>query len=121
MGDAMRLSGFLVNPVEIDDIIKSINGVADAQTVGIASGGRTVPVAFVVLEAGVNLHEDDMRHQLRDKIAAFKVPEHIWMLDAFPVTQSANGVKIKRTELRETAMALMSQASAASVPRKGNM
>lgn len=119
MGDAMRLSGFLVNPVEIDDIIKSIEGVADAQTVGIPFEGRTAPVAFVVPRAGVEVHEEDMRQELRDKIAAFKVPERIWVLKAFPVTQSANGVKIKRAELREIALTLMTQANAAPTAAKG--
>jgi fatty-acyl-CoA synthase len=39
------------------------------------------------------------------RIARFKVPERIWFLDAFPVTQSANGEKIKRADLRAMAEA----------------
>jgi len=31
------------------------------------------------------------------------VPARVWFLDAFPVTESANGIKIQRAKLREMA------------------
>jgi fatty-acyl-CoA synthase len=36
----------------------------------------------------------------RAGLAAFKCPETIIILDAFPVAESANGIKIQRAKLR---------------------
>jgi fatty-acyl-CoA synthase len=105
MGDSIRLAGYLVNPVEIDDSVKEIEGVAGVQTVGVPYEGRTMAVAFVIPSPGAALSAQAMQAELRMRIARFKVPERIWFLDAFPVTQSANGEKIKRADLRAMAEA----------------
>ena len=42
--------------------------------------------------------------RLRERLAAYKVPARIYVVDAFPVTDSANGVKIQRARLRAMAM-----------------
>jgi fatty-acyl-CoA synthase len=62
-------------------------------------------VAFVIPSPGAALSAQAMQAELRMRIARFKVPERIWFLDAFPVTQSANGEKIKRADLRAMAEA----------------
>jgi fatty-acyl-CoA synthase len=41
---------------------------------------------------------------LRKRLAAYKVPARIFLVDAFPVTESANGVKVQRGRLRAMAM-----------------
>jgi len=46
-------------------------------------------------------------------MAAFKVPARVWFLDAFPVTQSANGTKIQRNKLRDMAIERLRQSHAA--------
>ena len=38
-------------------------------------------------------------------LARFKVPARVFALDAFPVAESANGVKVQRAKLREMARA----------------
>ncbi|MCI4663012.1 MAG: AMP-binding protein [Neomegalonema sp.] len=105
MGDSIRLAGYLVNPVEIDDAIKEVPGVADVQTVGIEHQGRTMPVAFIIAEPGAGLGAETVRADLKARLASFKIPERIWFVDAFPTTESANGQKIKRNTLREMAAA----------------
>jgi fatty-acyl-CoA synthase len=47
-------------------------------------------------------------------MAKYKVPVRIIVLDAFPVTKSANGFKIQRAKLREMAAAEVAQASPAA-------
>jgi fatty-acyl-CoA synthase len=102
-GDAMRLGGFLVAPGEIEDELKSCAGVADAQVVAVDLKGQARCVAFVIPAGEPPMHETLIAH-LRERLAGYKVPARIYVVDAFPVTDSANGVKIQRARLRAMAM-----------------
>jgi fatty-acyl-CoA synthase len=42
--------------------------------------------------------------RLRERLAGYKVPARIYVVEAFPVTDSANGIKIQRARLRAMAM-----------------
>jgi fatty-acyl-CoA synthase len=102
-GDAIRLAGFLVNPAEIEDVLKLQSGVDDAQVVGVEVEGQNKCVAFVITSKGCAFDENALRTSLGQSIAAFKLPVRIWEIDAFPTTMSSNGVKIQRRKLREMA------------------
>jgi fatty-acyl-CoA synthase len=112
-GDAIRLGGFLVSPVEIEDALKRISGVADAQVVGVELDGQMRCAAFVIPAAGNAPSEADIRSGAAAVMAGFKVPARVWFLEAFPVTQSANGTKIQRNKLREMAIERLRQQHAA--------
>src|SRR5690606_20888220 len=73
-GDFLRLSGFLVNPVEIEQFIETLAGVTACQVVGVVHEGKTVPVAFVVAETGATLTEQTIISQCKTSLAQFKVP-----------------------------------------------
>jgi fatty-acyl-CoA synthase len=98
-GDAMRLGGFLVAPGEIEDELKCCAGVADAQVVAVDLKGQARCVAFVI-PAGAPPQQDALVARLRERLAAYKIPARIYVVDAFPITDSANGVKIQRARLR---------------------
>lgn len=102
-GDAMRLGGFLVAPGEIEDELKSCTGVADAQVVAVDINGQARCVAFVI-PAGEPPRQEALTAHLRERLAGYEVPARIYVVDAFPVTDSANGVKIQRARLRAMAM-----------------
>lgn len=102
-GDAMRLGGFLVAPGEIEDELKSCAGVADAQVVAVDLKGQERCVAFVI-PVGTSPQQEVLTARLRERLAGYKVPARIYVVDAFPVTDSANGVKIQRARLRTMAM-----------------
>ena len=102
-GDAMRLGGFLVAPGEIEDELKSCAGVADAQVVAVDLKGQARCVAFVI-PAGEPPEQGKLVARLRERLAGYKVPARIYVVDTFPVTDSANGVKIQRARLRAMAM-----------------
>ncbi|MCK1720850.1 AMP-binding protein [Bradyrhizobium sp. 141] len=102
-GDAMRLGGFLVAPGEIEDELKACPGVVDAQVVAVDLKGQARCVAFVI-PAQERLMPETLIAHLRDRLAGYKVPARVYVVDAFPVTDSANGVKIQRARLRAIAM-----------------
>ncbi len=102
-GDAIRLSGFLVNPAEIEDLLRDCPGIAEAQVIGADVDGKSACVAFVIAEPDTDIDAEGIRAWLKSVIAPFKVPARVWFLDAFPVTESANGTKIQRAKLRQMA------------------
>jgi fatty-acyl-CoA synthase len=102
-GDAMRLGGFLVAPGEIEDELKACDGIADAQVVAVDLKGQARCVAFVIPSTEPPQREA-LIARLRERLAGYKVPARIYVVDAFPVTDSANGVKIQRARLRTMAM-----------------
>ena len=103
-GDAMRLSGFLVSPMEIEEVIKQHRGVDDVQVVAVEISGQSRCVAFVIPAAAEPASEAGVIALASRQLAAFKVPARVWFVAAFPTTQSANGVKIQRGRLREMAV-----------------
>lgn len=110
-GDALRLGGFLVAPEEIEGFLAAQPGLAAAQVVATGSGKA---VAFVLARPDAASAPDEaaLIAACRRELARYKVPARIVALDAFPVTESANGVKVQRARLREMAEALQGQGRA---------
>ena len=110
MGDTMRLGGFLVDPTEIEQVLAEQPEIKSAQVVGIEIKGQLKPVAFVIASDPHSGHTNNatsdpnvILNRLSKQLAAFKVPTHLWFIDAFPATASANGDKFQRVKLREMA------------------
>lgn len=103
-GDAIRLAGFLVSPVEVEDALKEQTGVDNAQVVGVQIDGQMRCAAFVILRPGMPFDEATLKADVGRTLAAFKVPARIWAVTEYPTTQSSNGVKIQRAKLRDMAM-----------------
>jgi fatty-acyl-CoA synthase len=103
LGEAFRLNGFLVSPLELEEIVLQHTDAQGCQVVGIEMDGRTQVVAFVVPQPGRMPSEEDLRAHCRASMAHYKVPARIVLVDAFPTIESANNIKIHRTALREMA------------------
>jgi len=103
-GDAMRLGGFLVAPGEVEDELKTIAGVDDAQVVEVDLNGQARCVAFIIAGRAAVPKAEQMTARLRERLAGYKIPARIFVVDAFPVTESANGIKVQRGRLRAMAM-----------------
>ncbi len=106
MGDVLRLGGFLVAPAEIEARVLDHPSVGDVQVVGATVGGRNRAVAFVLAAEGQDVDEDAVIAFCAEGLARYKVPARVVVLDAFPTTQSANGIKIQKAKLRSMAEAL---------------
>jgi fatty-acyl-CoA synthase len=111
--DTLRLSGFLVNPAEIEAAVMAAPGVSDAQVVAVGTDKGNRPVAFVIAEAGAEVDEGQVIASVGATLPKFKTPVRVIEVDAFPVTDGANGTKIQRAKLREMAEAAMARGAAA--------
>ena len=103
LGDALRLSGFLVSPAEIEGVLQEHPGVAGAQVVGVETPAGTRAFAFVIAAPGAAFDEQALIAHCAGRIAKFKVPVRVQPIDAFPVTPGANATKIQKAKLRELA------------------
>jgi acyl-CoA synthetase (AMP-forming)/AMP-acid ligase II len=104
-GDALRLRGFLTDPAEIEQHLLGHACVSGAQVVGTpGEQGGEVAVAFVTLSDRVT--EAGLVEHCRRGLANYKVPVRVVVLASFPTVDGANGVKIRKGELRRQAAAL---------------
>jgi fatty-acyl-CoA synthase len=109
MGDVLRLSGFLVNPLEIEAVLDAHPSVLASQVVGIDGPRGPQPVAFVIPRNGAAVDAAALIAHCAQRIAKYKVPEHVLPIDTFPFTPSANGNKIQKAKLREIALAALNR------------
>jgi fatty-acyl-CoA synthase len=107
MDDTLRLSGFLVNPVEISDFVASHPAVCKCQVVGVHAEHGLRPVAFVIPEQGTAFSEADLANYCALHLAIYKRPVRFIPIDSFPTAIGPNGVKVQRGRLREMAEQVM--------------
>ena len=108
--DTLRLRGYLVDPVEIENYIARMPGVIDAQVVAHRHRERgDVAVAFV-RKSDQTITPEDVYAHCRAGLANYKVPSHFVFVDDYPRKQGPNGLKILKVQMRETAKQLVEQA-----------
>jgi fatty-acyl-CoA synthase len=109
LGDALRLAGFLTDPVEIERRLLLHPGVRAAQVVGVAGpSGGDVAVAFVVAGEEPPAEAELIAH-CAAALANYKVPRRVVRVASFPIVDGANGVKIRKSELRDMARDIMAE------------
>jgi fatty-acyl-CoA synthase len=101
-----------IYPAELEDALRRLDGVADASVVGVPDDryGEQV-VAFVRLAEGSKVTGEELRSQLTDRVARFKVPRQIVIVDEYPTTPSGKVQKFKLREQFEAARARGSSAA----------
>jgi fatty-acyl-CoA synthase len=105
IGDSLRLGGFLVSPLEIEDCVQQVPGIDGCQVVAANIGTSLRPIAFVTLRPGAALDEAAVIAHVGARLARFKVPVRVFAIDAFPVTEGTNATKIQKHRLRDLAQA----------------
>jgi len=104
MGDVLRLSGFLVNPLEIETHLQKLPGITGCQTISVARPDGVRAVSFVILAPGTSFDEAAAIAHCKRGLANYKVPLRVFAIDDFPKTPSPNGFKIQRNRLRDMAL-----------------
>jgi fatty-acyl-CoA synthase len=82
-------------------------GISDVQVIGIPDArlGETV-VAWVRIKDGAVVDEEEIRAYCRQKLAHFKVPQHVRFVESFPTTLSGKVQKFKMRQLEIEARGL---------------
>jgi long-chain acyl-CoA synthetase len=83
--DLLIRGGYNVYPREVEEVLYEHPAVAEAAVVGVphSSLGDEIGAA-VALKAGATATTDEIRDFVKARIAAYKYPRHVWLVDALP-------------------------------------
>jgi fatty-acyl-CoA synthase len=110
--DMLKVGGENVDPMETEGLLLENPAIRQAAIVGLPDARLgEVPVAYVERAPGAEIEPEAVIAWCRGKVASFKVPRHVFFLDAFPMTESG---KIRKTDLREHARRRLAQKENAS-------
>ncbi|MHB8910636.1 MAG: AMP-binding enzyme, partial [Syntrophales bacterium] len=92
-------SGENIYPAEVERVIQSLPEVREAAAVGMPDRKKgEVVAAFVMLKEGAGLTEAALLTAMQGKIAPFKIPKKVVLVEDFP--RNSTG-KILKKELKE--------------------
>lgn len=102
--DVIKTAGVNVAAIEIEETLTCHPAVRHAYVVGVPDPGRGENVAaFVVLAPGAEASSDALLGFCRERLASYKVPRHLFVIDAEAVPWTASG-KVEKGALRRLAL-----------------
>ena len=102
--DMIIRGGENIYPREIEEFLYHLPGVRDVQVAGVPSKKYGEEVgAFIILDEGAKLTDEEVRDWCRGKIARYKIPKYVFFVKEYPLTGSG---KIQKFKLRELSLKL---------------
>ena len=104
--DMVIRGGENVYPREIEEFLYSHPGIEDAQVIGVpdAKYGEEICV-WVKLKPGAEpLDADAVREFARGRLAHYKIPRYVHLVDEFPMTVTG---KIRKVQMREESVRIL--------------
>jgi len=96
--DMLKVSGIYVSPFEVEATLVQHPAVLEAAVVGVPDAeGLTKTKAYVVLKAGAQATDAELKAFVKDKLAPYKYPRQIVFVTDLPKTATG---KIQRFKLR---------------------
>jgi fatty-acyl-CoA synthase len=103
--DGYKHNGFNVSTPEVESVMLQHPAVAASAVVPIPHDRHgEIGVGFVTVKPGASLSGSELMAFLREKLASFKMPADIVVIDEFPRTAGTD--KIQKFKLKEQALAL---------------
>ncbi len=104
--EVLRISHFMVAPAEIEAFIMQHPAVLQAFVFGVPDPKlNEAAVAYVIARPGARLVPEDVIAHCRGKIALYKVPRHVRIVDDVPRTPGPHGDKAQKSKMRELFLA----------------
>jgi acyl-CoA synthetase (AMP-forming)/AMP-acid ligase II len=98
--DMYIVGGFNTYPAEVEQALVRFEKVAEAAVIGVADERLgEVGRAYVVLRSGMSTTEDEVIAYCRERLANYKVPRSVVLVESLP--RNASG-KVLKSALRET-------------------
>jgi fatty-acyl-CoA synthase len=112
--DMIIRGGENVYPREIEEFLHTHPDVSDVQVIGVpdARYGEEI-MAWIKPREGAALSAEDVKVFCQGRIAHFKVPRHVKLVDEFPMTVTG---KVQKFRMREQAIAELGLEAAANAP-----
>jgi fatty-acyl-CoA synthase len=100
--EVLRISHFMVAPAEIEAFIMEHPAVLQAFVIGVPDPRlNEAAAAYVIPRPGARLTPDAIVAHCRGRIASYKVPRHVRIVDDVPRTAGPHGDKVQKARLRE--------------------
>ncbi len=97
--DMIIRGGENIYPREIEEFLYAHPKVSDVQVVGLPHERLgEVTLAWIRLKPGETADEEEIRAYCRQRLAHYKVPEHVRFVDSFPMTLSG---KVQKYKIRQ--------------------
>jgi acyl-CoA synthetase (AMP-forming)/AMP-acid ligase II len=99
VGDMIISGGYNIYPREVEEVVAEMPAVAEVAVVGVADPdwGQRV-VAVVTARAGATVDEAAVVEHCRSRMASYKKPKEVLVVDAFPLNSTG---KIAKRVLRD--------------------
>ena len=95
--DIIKTRGEKVSPIEVENALHSIPGIGQAAVIGVPDEALGEAIrAFVVLEEGEELSEQEIIRACRERVENFMVPREVVLLDELPQTDTG---KVRKKSL----------------------
>jgi len=102
--DIVRVGGENVSPAELEDILHRHPAIRQAVVVGVPDPRlMEVPCAFVIPNDGQACDPDEIIAWSRERMAGFKVPRYVRVVDGFEAIGMTASSKIQKRQLAEHA------------------
>ena len=83
--DMIIRGGYNVYPREVEEVLYEHPAVREVAVVGMPDDALGEEVgAAVALKKGESVSEDDLRAFAKERLAAYKYPRHLWIVDELP-------------------------------------
>lgn len=106
--DIFRVGGENVAPTEVEGFILMHEAIELAQVVGVPDERLgEVPAAFVILKQGHSCTPDELIAWCKPRIANFKVPRYVRVVDSFDQIGMTGSSKVQKNKLRAHAIAVL--------------
>ena len=111
--DMIIRGGENVYPREIEEFLYTHPDVSDVQVIGVPDEryGEEI-MAWIQLQEGADVTEEQIKDYCRGTIAHFKVPRYISFVTEFPMTVTG---KVRKVEMREKSIADLGLEGAAAI------
>jgi fatty-acyl-CoA synthase len=102
--DMVIRGGENIYPREIEEFLYSHPDIEDVQVIGVpdAKYGEELMAWIKLRRGGAALSADDLRKFCKGKIAGYKVPRYVKLVDSFPMTVTG---KVRKVEMRTQSIA----------------
>jgi fatty-acyl-CoA synthase len=112
--DMVIRGGENIYPREIEEFLYAHPDILDAQVIGVPDPkyGEELMVWIRLREGAPPMTADALRAFCAGKLAHYKIPRYVHLVDEFPMTVTG---KVRKVEMREQSVALLGLADAASV------
>lgn len=102
--DLIIRGGENISPREVEEFLYTHPAIQDVQVIGVPDEtyGEELMACIILKPGAAALTAEDLKEYASGRIAHYKIPRHVRLLSAFPMTVSG---KVRKVELREEAAA----------------